>query len=224
MNELLTCERWTELTMRSNQTCPILIGDGKIIQRVQWINMTSKGLEVATCFSSCALLWKVLVALMHNFFFLMFYSYPMLRFRVKPFFTPFQRLVLRLLKVAPSQLNLNAWLMMVDFEYLCQCGRELQPSLFILFFFFTYSLWSKTSNGHIYFIQRLNVTHVFDKMPLFYKGWKDMFFKVGQRIENKLSCWMTHARNLAFPLKWSKMEKNNYKYPILELSIKDHMW
>ena len=32
---------------------------------------------------------------------------------------------------------------------------------------------------------------------------------------------MTHVGNLAFPLKWSKMEKSNYKYPILELSIKD---
>ena len=34
---------------------------------------------------------------------------------------------------------------------------------------------------------------------------------------------MTHIRNLAFPIKWSNIKKNNYRYPFMEFSVKDHM-
>ena len=90
----------------------------------------------------------------------------MLRFGVRPPFTLFQQLILWLLKVAPSQLNPNAWLMLIDFESLCKCGKELQLNSFS-FFFLTYSLQSGTNARHIYFAQMSNVTHDFEKKCLF---------------------------------------------------------
>ena len=69
-----------------------------------------------------------------NFF--TFYRIIVERIRVKSLFTPFQQLVLRLLKVTPSHLNPNAWLILVGFEYLCTHVGGLRPSPFSFSCFF----------------------------------------------------------------------------------------
>ena len=87
-----------------------------------------------------------------NFF--MFYEIIIEKIGVKSLFTPFQRSILRLIKVAPFQLNPNALLILVAFKYLYIYLSKLRPSLPSFLYFFNYS--SRTHRGHIYFTQRSN--------------------------------------------------------------------
>ena len=154
--------------------------------------------------------------------FFMLQGYTMVKYWVRPHFTTFQQSILRLLKLAPSQLGLNACLMLATFEYMCNCLDDLKLSPFSFFYFFNYSTRSKIVKGYIYFSQREGIHHVFKNLLSSHKAWKDMFVKISHRTNKELACWMTQLRKLVFPLKWAKMEKKNYEYPLWGLSSKNH--
>ena len=119
-------------------------------KKVWWGGVEKRQCVFRTIYSN----WEVYKFDMMNFF--TFYRTIMEKINLKPPFTLFQQLVLRLIKVAPCQLNLNAWLMLVTFKYLCTYIGGLYPSLFSFFYFFNYS--SRTHGGHIYFTQRLDAS------------------------------------------------------------------
>ena len=73
----------------------------------------------------------------------------------------------------------------------------------------------------MYFTQRISIFHVFENLLSSHKAWKDTFVKVSHHINKKLACWMTWLGKVTFPLKWAKMEKKNYEYPLWELSTED---
>ena len=72
--------------------------------------MKKENLEGVTYFSN-TFTKRVYNYAIENFF--MFYSYLMLKFGIRPTFTLFQQSISRLLKVTLSQLNPNAWLMLI---------------------------------------------------------------------------------------------------------------
>ena len=126
---------------------------------------------------------------------------------MKPPFTLFQQFMLWLMRVSPIQLNINAWLMLVAFEYLCSHFRLFLHS-FSFFYFFNYSL--RGYRGHIYFTQGVGIHHPFTKVPTSQKGWKDTFNKVVRRLEKKRPCWITSSRKLVLLIKQFTME-NDFK-------------
>ena len=159
-----------------------------------------------TCFKTTFYLsW--FVTLTWRIFFI-FYGIMMEKIGAKPLFTPFQRSILRLLKVGPSQLGLNTWLILITFEYLYTCieGLELGTG----YFFFSFNCSLRTKWGIIYFSQRPTSTYLLNKIPLLHKGWKDTFFKVQISTNKKILCWITCIEKLAFPLKWFVIEKRSF--------------
>ena len=96
---------------------------------------------------ACNLSEKVYSFNAENLF--MFYKVVIEKFGVKLPFTPFQWLALLSLKLVFSQINMNAWLMLVTFKYLCKHLGDLYPSPFSFFYFFTYS--SRTHGTFTYF-------------------------------------------------------------------------
>ena len=119
------------------------------------------------------------------------------------------------MRVAPSQLNSNASLMLVAFEYLCMQLSRLGPSLFSFFYFFNYSL--RAYGRHIYFTQRLGIPYLFTMVSISQKGWKDTFIQVVRRSEKKKTYWITSSRKLVFLIKWSAIEKIDFKKGLNEL-------
>ena len=87
--------------------------------------------------------------------FFMFQCYTMAKFWVRPQFTAFKRLVLQLMRVAPSQLTTNAWLVLKAFEHIYRGYRNFKPAPYSFFYFFNHSTRSKNNGGYIYFNQRL---------------------------------------------------------------------
>ena len=135
-----------------------------------------------------------------------FYESIIKKISVKLPFTIFQWSVLELIRVAPSQLNVNAWLMLVASEYLCLLFKLCHGS-FSFFYFFQHSSRSKGS----YLIKRPSVPYVFTKLSTSQKWWKDTFIKVVRRLEKKGPYWILSTWKLAFPIKWSTMEKKDFQ-------------
>ena len=97
----------------------------------------------------CTLIKRVCNFNIMNFF--TFYGIIMNKISVKTLFTLFQWFMLRLMKVAPSQLNPNA---LFAFKFLCMYFDGLHPTIFCFFYLFNYFL--RTHERHIYFNQRLD--------------------------------------------------------------------
>ena len=80
---------------------------------------------------------------------------------------------------------------------------RLQTRLNALFYFYFYFFeLFLMDQGMLYiFYTKLGDKHIFDKMPCSLKSWKDMLFKVGQRMDKKVPFSLTHIGKLMFPLK-----------------------
>ncbi|RDX61925.1 hypothetical protein CR513_59798, partial [Mucuna pruriens] len=130
-----------------------------------------------------------------------FYLYDTLHSRlgIQLPFTSFERSVLRVLNVAPTQLHPNSWAFVRAFELLCEdLGKA--PSLGVFFWFFTPRKtdrvgWTSLSNR-----PKRSLLRPFSES---YKGFKDRFFRVAPQDSNSRLLVDREGRQ-HFPLQWTR--------------------
>ncbi|RDX99324.1 hypothetical protein CR513_17626, partial [Mucuna pruriens] len=130
-----------------------------------------------------------------------FYLYDTLHSRlgVQLPFTSFERSVLRVLNVAPTQLHPNSWAFVRAFELLCEdLGKA--PSLGVFFWFFTPRKmdrvgWMSLSNR-----PKRSLLRPFSES---YKGFKNRFFRVAPQDPNSRLLVDGEGRQ-HFPLQWTR--------------------
>ncbi|RDX91251.1 hypothetical protein CR513_26790, partial [Mucuna pruriens] len=127
-----------------------------------------------------------------------FYDTLSLKLGVKLPFTHFERSVLRVLNVAPTQLHPNSWAFVRSFELLCEdVGRA--PSLGVSFWFFTLRKADKVGWTSL---SGRPKRKIFKSFLESYKSFKSRFFKVtrGDAGSNLL---IANTGKPFFPLHWT---------------------
>ena len=106
--------------------------------------------------------------------------------------------------------------MLFAFKFLCMYFDGLHPSLFS-FFLLLQLFFEDPWKTHIFHL-KIRCPYLSTKVPNSQKGWKDSFIKIERRSnKKKRPCWITSMERLAFPIKWSTMEKRNFKKGLNEL-------